>query len=249
MILPRPEVRQRLATGIAVGAFHLAAIYGLIAAFAGGLAVPGLADKPLLSVFAARPRPKPLPPHDPGGPPRSAAKRAEAAPVLAIAPPARPSPMPAAPFPAAGQSRSTGAAETGEDGSGSGHGGGSGEGSGDGEDGGSDLRLISGGIYEEDYPREAVRLHQSGKVYIRFAVGADGRVSQCTVTRSSGSPSLDSATCRLILRRFRYGPSRDAAGRPHGDVVEGVHQWRIGGRIEDDADDAEGEDLATSDGK
>lgn len=243
MILPRPEVRQRLATGLAVAALHLAAIYGLIAAFAGGLAAPGLADKPLLSIFATRPRPEPPPPpHDPGGPPRSAAKRAEAAPALAIAPLTTPSPMPAAPFPAAGLARSTGAAETGAGGSGSGHG----EGSGDGEDGGSDLRQISGGIYEEDYPREAVRLHQSGKVYIRFAVGADGRVSQCTVTRSSGSPSLDNATCSLILRRFRYEPSRDAAGRPHGDVVEGVHQWRIGGRVEDDA---ESEDLATTDGR
>lgn len=236
-----PAVRQRLTTGVAVGILHLAAIYGLILAFAGGALLPVPGDIALLVTFAAKPRPPPNPQparHDHGGAPMPAAKRAKAAPVVAVAIIPVTEPRPAASVAAAGDEPTNGSAQsgpgTGGGGSGAGAGGGAGDGNGD--DGGTDLRQIDGGIYENDYPREAVRAHQNGKVYIRFTVGANGRVSDCMITRSSGSPSLDETTCRLILQRFRYEPSRDAQGRPHADTVEGVHEWRMGGRMADDAE-------------
>ena len=230
-------MRQRLPAGVAAALLNVAAIYGLIAVFAGGLALPDRGDISLLSVLITRPMPQPPPKqalHDHGGAPMPAAKRAIAAPAIAAAIIPVSTPIPAATIAAAGNGQTNGSALSGQGAGGGGAGQGAGGGSGDGADGGTDLRQIDGGIYEDDYPREAVRAHQSGNVHIRFTVGTNGRVSDCTVTRSSGSASLDEATCRLILRRFRYEPARDAQGRPHADTVEGVHEWRVGGSATDD---------------
>ena len=238
-----PDVRQRFATGAAVGILHIAAILGLISAFAGGVALSNPGDTALLSTFTAKPKPPPPSPPQParrdqGGAPKPAAKPAKAAPAVAAAIIPVAEPRPAATVDGTGAEPANGSAGSGRGSGGGGEGQGAGAGIGDGEDGGTDLRQIAGEIHEDDYPREAVRAHQSGKVHIRFTVGANGRVSDCMVTRSSGSPSLDTTTCRLILQRFRYEPSRDAQGRPHADTVEGVHEWRMGGSV---ADDAEGD--------
>jgi protein TonB len=70
----------------------------------------------------------------------------------------------------------------------------------------------------------------SGTVGILFRVEANGRVSRCTVTRSSGVAELDALTCRLIQQRFVYRPSTDRYGRPIADTVEGEHEWIAHGR-------------------
>jgi protein TonB len=62
---------------------------------------------------------------------------------------------------------------------------------------------------------------------MRIAVTANGRVSACSVTQSSGSALLDATTCRLAQRRFRYEPARDAQGKAVPDVVEDGQRWWI----------------------
>ena len=110
-------------------------------------------------------------------------------------------------------------------GTGSGGGpGGQGIGTGQG-DGGTDLEWLSGEIRQSDYPRAALRAGIGGRVEFRFTVGVTGRVTACTVTRSSGNAELDATTCRLVIKRFRYRPSTDATGRPAPDVVEGDQVW------------------------
>ena len=64
-----------------------------------------------------------------------------------------------------------------------------------------------------------------GRVAMVFTVGTNGRVTSCSITRSSGVPELDALTCRLIQQRFRYRPSTDRFGRPIADEVEGEHDW------------------------
>jgi protein TonB len=63
---------------------------------------------------------------------------------------------------------------------------------------------------------------------VSFTVGANGRVTRCAVTRSSGVAELDALTCRLIEERFRYRPTTDRFGRPVPDEVEGEHEWSAG---------------------
>jgi protein TonB len=115
--------------------------------------------------------------------------------------------------------------------SGVGAGGGSGgQGYGADDDGGTDLVQIAGEIRPSDYPRDLRERGIGGRVGMVFTVGTNGRVTSCTVTRSSGVPELDALTCRLIQQRFRYRPSTDRLGRPIPDEVEGEHDWIAGRR-------------------
>lgn len=64
------------------------------------------------------------------------------------------------------------------------------------------------------YPIEAIRLHQQGRVVVKLWIDTDGKVASCTLAQSSGSPSLDRATCEIALKRVRYTPARDRKGQP-----------------------------------
>ena len=150
-------------------------------------------------------------PSEPHAPPAPAPAHAEAAPTPVVA-------VPAVATPAAGGGSGSTSAK-------SGVGGGSGgQGYGDGS-GGTELVQIAGEIRPSDYPRDLRDAGIGGRVGLLFTVGTNGRVTRCTVTRSSGVPELDALTCRLIQQRFRYRPSTDRFGRPIADEVEGEHEW------------------------
>ena len=144
----------------------------------------------------------------------------EVPPLLAVAPIAGP-----------GIAASAGAAErpgpgTGAGGEGNGLGSGRG-GRGTGGGGGIAVRSkqIAGRIRDSDYPREASRARDEGKVDVRFTVGIDGRAHNCQVHQSSGSPALDATTCRLIEARFRFEPARNAAGEPVPELNGWEQVW------------------------
>ena len=80
---------------------------------------------------------------------------------------------------------------------------------------------------DEDYPSDAIRNGEQGIVAFRLAVGPDGRPSGCTVTDSSGSESLDSTTCRLLMERPSFEPARDSKGKAVADAVAGRIVWRL----------------------
>lgn len=150
-------------------------------------------------------------------------------------------PLPAAPITGTGFAPSAGAAPvrgpgTGSGGTGSGTGsgsGGDGAGGGGGGGGGGDgagmavtpPRQVAGRLSIGDMPEDLRESGFSGRVWVLYRVEADGRVSQCRVTRSSGSRLLDAATCRLIQQRFRFRPSRDDRGRPTWSMVEEFHEF------------------------
>ena len=62
----------------------------------------------------------------------------------------------------------------------------------------------------DDYPEAALRSEEQGTVRASLQVGANGRVTGCTVTQSSGSSALDRATCSIIRSRARYSPATDS---------------------------------------
>ncbi len=117
-------------------------------------------------------------------------------------------------------------------GPGSGAGGqGAGTGAGGTGNGGGGIKLlsrasyISGRIKNSDYPRGASKANAEGVVIVRFTIYPDGRAGQCRVTKSSGNAELDSTTCRLIEKRFRYKPARDASGNAIEDVTGWKQDW------------------------
>jgi len=67
---------------------------------------------------------------------------------------------------------------------------------------------------QENYPARAIRDETEGRVGVRVTIGANGRVSACTVTSSSGSRILDDAACTGMERYARYNPALDDAGNP-----------------------------------
>lgn len=85
----------------------------------------------------------------------------------------------------------------------------------------------SGFITMEDYPAAALRAGHSGTVVARYTIGPDGRVLDCAIAQSSGHESLDSTTCMLIRRRFRYRPAIDAAGNPAASVYTQRIRWSL----------------------
>ena len=83
----------------------------------------------------------------------------------------------------------------------------------------------------DDYPAEAIRREEQGRVEFAVEIGPDGRVTRCHVMVSSGSRLLDLRTCQVMLVRARFEPARDAAGNPVADVFGTTVFWRIPGSI------------------
>lgn len=78
-----------------------------------------------------------------------------------------------------------------------------------------------------DYPSRALREEREGTAGFRVTVGADGRVTGCTVTSSSGHPDLDEATCANVTRRARFTPATDGNGNPTTDSYSNRVRWVI----------------------
>jgi protein TonB len=85
---------------------------------------------------------------------------------------------------------------------------------------------IAGALTDADYARTSHPRGAEGTVYIAFRVRADGSVDQCSVTRSSGYPAIDAATCRLVEQRFRFRPARDSSGQTIDYTLNTDFTWR-----------------------
>ncbi|HYD99125.1 MAG TPA: energy transducer TonB [Alphaproteobacteria bacterium] len=245
------ENRDRLGSAGAVGLIHVLLFWLLLTGlgFSPSAAVPEALK--LLDIVELPPPPPTTParpsvekktrkakPKDPEGAASPANLRNTPTQIMAPPPEIRlpiPPPIPVAPAPGQGSAMAAGASTvpgpgTGAGGFGTGLGSGrfgTGTGGGGGGGRGSRARWISGSIGPDDYPDSAYRARIGGTVHLRFTVAPSGRVSNCAVTRSSGSRALDEVTCRLIRQRFRYHPARDAEGRPIAERVVGEHVWEV----------------------
>jgi periplasmic protein TonB len=78
-----------------------------------------------------------------------------------------------------------------------------------------------------DYPSRALSQEREGTTGFRVSVGADGKVTDCQVTSSSGHPDLDAATCSNVKRRARFDPALDSSGNPTSSSYSNRVTWRI----------------------
>lgn len=78
-----------------------------------------------------------------------------------------------------------------------------------------------------DYPSRALREEREGTTGFRVTVGPDGRVTDCQITSSSGSPDLDDATCANVRRRARFNPAMDGDGKPTTGSYSSRIRWVI----------------------
>jgi periplasmic protein TonB len=78
-----------------------------------------------------------------------------------------------------------------------------------------------------DYPSRALREEREGSTGFRVSIGTDGKVTDCQVTRSSGSPDLDQATCDNVRRRARFNIATDGEGNPTTGSYASTVRWVI----------------------
>jgi periplasmic protein TonB len=79
---------------------------------------------------------------------------------------------------------------------------------------------------DDDFPDASRRAEEQGVTRVSYVIGTDGKVSSCTVTQSSGFTRLDDATCKIIMRRFRFNPAtRD--GQPVSETKTQPVRWQL----------------------
>ncbi len=243
MLVAQSGHGDRVKAALGAAALQLLFAYALLT----GLAVemPAAVRDRLIVFGIAPPPPSPPPrversvprrteserPQGGSSPPGLRARPTEVVAPAPIVPLKLPPPIVAAPLPGPGSDPSAGDADvrgpgTGSGGRGRGNGDGYGDGDGD-AGGGTPPRWLRGRISDRDYPRWAGEAGIGGTVSVRYRVGIDGRVSDCVVTRSSGSRELDEVTCRLIEQRFRFAPSRDRTGRAVRSTIVEDHHWMV----------------------
>ncbi|MEO7655385.1 MAG: energy transducer TonB, partial [Sphingomicrobium sp.] len=79
-----------------------------------------------------------------------------------------------------------------------------------------DLRTL---FSSDDYPASATSSGAEGTVQASLTIGPDGRVTGCSIVRSAGNSSLDSATCNILRRRAKFTPARDTNGQATSDTI------------------------------
>ena len=79
-----------------------------------------------------------------------------------------------------------------------------------------DLRTL---FSPDDYPASAQAAGAQGTAQAQLTVSPDGRVTGCTLTRSTGNSALDAATCSILRRRAKFVPARDSNGNAVSDTV------------------------------
>jgi len=247
------RVRDRI--GSASGALLVQALVGAMLLWGLGADVRGAVEAPLrmFDVLPPPPPPEPEPsrppprvesdtqaqrftPREEGGasPPNIRSRATEVTAPEPVVPLPVTSPLVTAPEPDSGFDPSSGAADVRGPGTGSGGiGDGSGSGAGGGGGGGGGYgrlrppRKIRGRFRDSDYPAGIGEAGVGGAVSVIFTILADGNVTDCRITRSSGSPALDDTTCRIIERRYFFEPSRDERGRPIRSRMTENHEWIV----------------------
>jgi protein TonB len=82
-------------------------------------------------------------------------------------------------------------------------------------------------VSTDDYPAAALRAEEEGTTQVRLTIAPGGRVSNCQMSISSGSPALDRATCRILRSRGRFHPALDRKKRPVIGRFEARISWRL----------------------
>ncbi|TMM48871.1 energy transducer TonB [Qipengyuania marisflavi] len=84
-----------------------------------------------------------------------------------------------------------------------------------------------GWLSDADYRPSWARQELTGLARFRLEIAANGRVSDCRITGSTGHNALDKATCALVTKRARFEPARGADGAAAAGSYNGAVQWQL----------------------
>jgi TonB family protein len=77
------------------------------------------------------------------------------------------------------------------------------------------------------YPKESLEKHEEGDASFTVTIATDGKPKDCVITKSTGSPRLDKATCEMVTSRSNYTPDHDDEGKPKESKFSGSVHWGI----------------------
>jgi len=69
-------------------------------------------------------------------------------------------------------------------------------------------------LRSDDYPSQSLNDGEDGRTRFVLLVDEAGQVKDCMVEKSSGIASLDAQACIAVMKRARFRPARDSAGKP-----------------------------------
>lgn len=90
------------------------------------------------------------------------------------------------------------------------------------------LRNQRGIITLEDYPNESLNREEFGVVSMLLRVSANGQVTSCAVTESSGFKRLDERSCSLFKSRARFEPAKGSDGLQTTGEYRAAISWGTG---------------------
>lgn len=82
-------------------------------------------------------------------------------------------------------------------------------------------------ITTNDYRSSWIARELTGTARFRLEIAADGRVTDCAITGSTGHAALDTATCRLLEQRARFEPARNAKGDAVAGSFANAVRWEL----------------------
>lgn len=82
-------------------------------------------------------------------------------------------------------------------------------------------------VTDNDYKSRWIREGLMGTASFRLEIAANGRVSDCRITKSTGHAVLDEATCSLITKRARFNAAKDANGAKTTGSYTSAIRWQL----------------------
>lgn len=82
-------------------------------------------------------------------------------------------------------------------------------------------------VTNDDYRPRWIQEELSGTARFTLQIDARGKVTGCSITRSTGHAALDIATCDLVSKRARFDAARDSNGKPVAGTWSSSVTWRI----------------------
>lgn len=76
-----------------------------------------------------------------------------------------------------------------------------------------------------DYPWQAKLKGESASIQFRLMVDSTGTPTVCKVQSATRSPDFIDLTCKLLMKRARFAPARDALGEPADSYYTNSVNW------------------------
>lgn len=82
-------------------------------------------------------------------------------------------------------------------------------------------------ITSEDYPSQAMSEIKGGTTRVMLLIDEQGLAKDCVVEEHSGVASIDAQTCFMVLKRGKFAPASDAAGKPIKSFLSYAFKWKL----------------------